>query len=739
MIKLKKKMPVLLMAAVIVPGLVISILGIYLVSQQKNARLPGIKKEFSNRLIRVRGTVETRARQMVETVFRQINENTVNPGDPEALLDITKTILLNNPIVKYPFFITSQKKFLFPLSKSTAFPPGKSPALEGKITGKRAKAFYIDGYNLEYRKRNFTGAVRLYLKCLEGSPGITIKAYIYNAVGRCYFKLNRFPQAIAYYRRTIDHYPGLPEKDNFLYFTALRQTAVSYNQMEATANALKFYLLLYEKILDYDYDAPGKSSFAFFKNEALDYLNRHTRENTRDMETERFSKAKEMDRLKEASRLDISLRWLYFEAAGEGDEKSEESRFLKLRELYESDDEKTRFYKALKGSERWKSGGSAAVEIMQLAYPGSGTVSAVGFKAIVNNHPQFERVFFGFMLSLDFIKKDIIPRAAGEQLSDPAIFTGVSVPGKPGLLSVPFRAIFPGKSLTLYSHRDDFFEAAVRRETRLYYILLSALIMTLALGTFLFYKYLAREAELVRLKADFVDRASHTLKTPLTRMSLLAENMARGWVTEEARKKEFFNTVVLETARMGEMIDNMLNFSRIEAGKQQYEPEETYLQEIAAVLVDQYSGYIKNLGFQFTVEIDDRLPPLRLDRKAVKSIMTNLLQNALKYSLEEKYIRIRVYREREQESAVFEIEDRGIGIAKKDIPYIFKKFSRITDRRVQSIEGSGLGLFLVRHALEAHNGHIKVESAAGKGSVFKVFFPFKNGRRGTKKHKGEKQ
>ena len=240
----------------------------------------------------------------------------------------------------------------------------------------------------------------------------------------------------------------------------------------------------------------------------------------------------------------------------------------------------------------------------------------------------------------------------------------------------------------------------------------------------LFYKYLSREAELVRLKSKFVDSASHTLKTPLTRISLLAENVKQGWVTGESRKEEFFNTIISETARMNEMIDNMLNFSRIEAGKQQYAPEKIYLQEITASIIDRYSAYFKELSLE--TEIDDHLPALYLDPQAIKLIIGNLLQNAIKYSPHEKHIKIRVYREKE--FAVFEIEDKGIGIPKQEIPHIFKKFTRVSDNRVKTIEGSGLGLFLVRHALDAHNGQIKVKSTAGKGTTFTIYFPFNRGK-----------
>jgi signal transduction histidine kinase len=224
-----------------------------------------------------------------------------------------------------------------------------------------------------------------------------------------------------------------------------------------------------------------------------------------------------------------------------------------------------------------------------------------------------------------------------------------------------------------------------------------------------------------------VDSASHTLKTPLTRIGLLAENVQQGWVTDESQKKEFFGAIISETRRMNDMIDNMLNFSKIESGRKRYEPETTSLPQLVGAFIDEYSPYIENLGFAWEAEIDDSVPPLPLDREAVKAILVNLLQNALKYSLEDKYIGIRL--SRHENRAVLEFEDRGMGIPAEDLDRVFKKFFRVQDLRVKTLEGSGLGLYLAQHAVEAHGGEIKVRSQPGAGSTFTVSLPIAAGGR----------
>jgi hypothetical protein len=125
MIKLKKRLPVLLMTAVIIPGLIIGILGIYLVSQQKNARLLNVKNEFANRLLRIQTDSESQIRQLIKNTFQQLENYTIDFNKPETLPSHIKNLALNNPIVKYPFFITSRNTFLFPFSQRTVLPTGK--------------------------------------------------------------------------------------------------------------------------------------------------------------------------------------------------------------------------------------------------------------------------------------------------------------------------------------------------------------------------------------------------------------------------------------------------------------------------------------------------------------------------------------------------------------------------------------------------------------------------------------
>lgn len=736
----RKKLPLVSMAGVIASGLIICILALYFVSQQKNVRTIDTRRELTARLSRLRDSVEARVREYIDRAVRQTRDAAGSrPGffhDPGRIREHTKTLVLNHPIILYPFIIDSKQRFVFPVSRKAALPKESSIELDTGLMPPGVKTEFLNAYRLEFTDKQFHEAIQGYGRVLRHNPPAAVRPFVLNALARCYRKLNRHAQAIHYYRETLKTMEGQASHRLF-YFTILRQTALTYNRMNSVSLAARFYLRLYDELQQ---DETSGASLEYYKNEALAYLNRHARSKSKKTPVEKPGKPGEdvtgaMARLSRSSELEISLQWLYFEvdqdaARPTGGNKDEGAfKFIKLRDLYEVNDRKTRFYQSVRHSVKLDTVSSltpAVYPIRLVPAPGSRTggdrgssqTVDVALSLLLKDQPGHGNIYTGFMISPDFVRDRIINIEAESQLQDPALTAGFFKPGSRPLITLPFESLFPDRSLALYASTDNYIDTLVRGEIRLYYGLLFVLIVVLVFGIFLFYKYITREAQLVRMKSQFVDSASHTLKTPLTRISLLAENMAGGWITDKNRREEYLKGIISETARMGEMIDNLLDFSRIEEGRRQYKPGKVYLQEIIGELLDQYSTQFKSRGFDVKTQIDDTLPALKLDPRAARLIAGNLIQNAVKYSLEDKKISISLYGK--DNRVVFEVSDNGIGIAAKDIPLIFKEFSRAADSRIASIEGSGLGLFLVHHAVEAHGGKIEVTSTLNEGTTFKV-------------------
>jgi signal transduction histidine kinase len=283
-----------------------------------------------------------------------------------------------------------------------------------------------------------------------------------------------------------------------------------------------------------------------------------------------------------------------------------------------------------------------------------------------------------------------------------------------------FESVFPGLILGM-KLRGTTIESMSAKFLRTSYLILGALSLLLAAGVWLTYRNVTRELALAKLKSDFVSNVSHELRTPLALIRLYAETLELGRLTNPTKQHEYHEIIRKESERLTGLINNILDFSRIEAGKKEYTFRETDVADLVRSTLESYRFEIEQNGFHFEEKIEDNLPPLQVDREAIARSLLNLVNNAVKYSDSDKYLGVRLYRQ--NGSVNLEVADHGIGIAPSEQPKIFEKFYRVCDPLVHNTKGSGLGLSLVRHIVEAHGGEVSVESSPGKGSKFIITLP----------------
>jgi signal transduction histidine kinase len=253
------------------------------------------------------------------------------------------------------------------------------------------------------------------------------------------------------------------------------------------------------------------------------------------------------------------------------------------------------------------------------------------------------------------------------------------------------------------------------------YTVLGALSLLMLGGIFLTYRNISREMNLAQLKSDFVANVSHELRTPLALIRLYAETLELGRLASKEKYQEYFRIIREESERLTALINNILDFSRIEAGRKEYEFKETNLPQLVRSTLDSYRFQIEQNGFKFEENIAEDIPPVTVDREAIARSLLNLVNNALKYSNDRKFIGVRLYRA--NGSVKLEVQDHGIGIPRSEQEKIFEKFYRCGDPLVHNIKGSGLGLSLVRHIASAHGGEVQVESVPDQGSKFTIRLP----------------
>jgi signal transduction histidine kinase len=230
-----------------------------------------------------------------------------------------------------------------------------------------------------------------------------------------------------------------------------------------------------------------------------------------------------------------------------------------------------------------------------------------------------------------------------------------------------------------------------------------------------------REARLAQVKSNFVANVSHELKTPLSLLSLFSEILELGRVKNDEKKTEYYRIIRHESLRLNKMIDNILDFSKIEAGRKTYNFAKNDVAEVIENVLSSYRYQITNSGFDIQTNMQPDLPPVLIDRDAMTQAISNLLDNAIKYSRDVKQLSIAA--EKRGFDLSIEIADRGIGIPRAEQAKVFEKFYRVGNGLVHDVKGSGLGLSLVKHIIEAHHGTISLESDVGKGTRFTILLP----------------
>jgi signal transduction histidine kinase len=247
-------------------------------------------------------------------------------------------------------------------------------------------------------------------------------------------------------------------------------------------------------------------------------------------------------------------------------------------------------------------------------------------------------------------------------------------------------------------------------------------------------RYAARQLELAQLKSSFVSNVTHELKTPIALIRLAAETLELRRFSTPEEGQAFLGGIVRETHRLQQLVDNILDFARLEAGQAVFRFEAVDLRAVVEETVENFRPRLEQQGFQVELDLPEGLPPARGDAVMLQHCVLNLLDNALKYSRTRREVRVSV--EARDGAVAASVTDRGIGIAPADQKRVFEKFVRVEAGLVHDVKGAGLGLSLVQQIVRAHGGRVELESSPGEGSTFTLVLPLADGteapRRGAR-------
>ncbi len=266
---------------------------------------------------------------------------------------------------------------------------------------------------------------------------------------------------------------------------------------------------------------------------------------------------------------------------------------------------------------------------------------------------------------------------------------------------------------------------AMTRKNLIYLVVMNVFLLA---GILLLLKSLMSEIKLAKLKSQFVDNVSHELRTPLALIRMHADLLVLGGVPNEDKKLHYYKLISGESERLTQLVNNVLDFSKIESKRKEYQFAPQDLAGVVDQILDRYAMHLQEKGFELERHVPASCRPVRVDGEAVNQAVINLLENAVKFSDKQKKIIVHV-RETDSDVRII-VQDFGLGIPEPLRKRIFEKFYRVDDPFVHDTGGSGLGLSLVRHIMAVHHGRVAVESKPGKGSTFSLIFP-QNPMKGT--------
>ncbi len=630
--------------------------------------------------------------------FTRLNE----AEKPE--LSLASHLEISEEIKGRPFLLDSDFKLLVPKigkedSAVSQWGVGSTNA-EYSSSFKRAELY-------EFSQRNYSRSAEYYRRCVKSAPSARYKAIALDGLGRSLFHLKQYNQAQRVYEDLVTQFGQLQNKAGHPYGIAAGLNLSEIKKLQnKDEESIKNLLMLYEGM------KKGRwlitlSSYDFFVGEIESQLHSG-------LSQEKYAElAESYESLKERKSAYLDVLEL--------------ADFLN-REVIPKIEERLTISPTRKDARSARIIATQGEEFCMITY---GVLSGL----------QSERnLYGGFCWDLALVKEKLIPIEL-EKISEESglqfqvvqdtisnHYSGNETSTPENSLTLSFREFpLPWKLLVTQLAFIDL-ERSARRENFIYGTLLTVIVVLMLLGAFLIVRDISREAEITRVKTEFVHNISHELKTPLTLIRLYGETLQRKENLPDKEKLEAYEIITKESERLSHLINNVLDFSRIEMGRKEFNFKTGNLTNVTRDTLESYRYHLEKKGFTVTSDIASDLPEMDFDEEAISSVLVNLLSNAMKFSPDKKEVSIKLLRD--EENAVLKVGDKGIGIAPEDLSRIFERFFRCEDQVVSETRGSGLGLTLVKHIVEAHGGTINVESQPEKGSVFTIVLPISRSNMG---------
>ena len=689
----KTKILFVVFILILLPSAILSYLGLQTIDQ--NAE--NLRTKYLGTISLVRDKLEREVIQLEENLRNSLIELFPELDREAELKTWLRTIESENPALKHPFLVNADGGLI---STSVSLGWKKS---------RKIKTFrnpqMTDNFNMaekaEFIRKDFVDAIAFYRKALVYTTSSQEHPLLLSRIGRCYFKMGKFKEGINEYKKilrlgneevTIGKVPAS--------IVALSQIADGYGVMNASKEQYNVMLELYQRLLDHPWDLSGGDYLYYLKS----------------------------------TNTEIQI----FSPPGFNINSTERN----IRELMNREGkllEQIRFITYIHKNivheieSNLKYGTVAELHPQHISWQENNSTIQLGYFKLSPTFQQSQLLALGYKIENEYILSNVLPELLTSIDLGRDVFVGIldekdsllypqqDRPVKNYLVAENFSQLFVTWKVALFDQDGKSIEQLVGRERQLYMALFVGIIVVMLIGIVFTVRAVIHESEVSRIKSEFVSNVSHEFKTPLALIRMFGETLDTGIVTDESKRREFYSIIRKESERLTHLINNVLDFSRMDSGTKEYNFEEADLVEVVRNSLEAYKFHIHDLGFEIENKLPGKLVMPKIDKDAISQVLLNLLSNAVKYSEDRKYIGVEV--RKNSTSALISVTDHGMGIQKEQLKKIFDKFYRVHTTKAKETRGSGLGLTLAKHIIEAHGGTIEVESEVGKGSKFTIRIP----------------
>jgi len=564
----------------------------------------------------------------------------------------------------------------------------------------------------EFRRRNFSEAVSLYTRILDKAVNNQVKAWILSRIARCQVKQKSSKEALIIYRSIVSDFPDLQtesgrplelasrlemleafrlDKDHESFYQESLDTfrMLEQNVWSLDGDQINFYTNMLEGMIDETVSESASDDVPDGYDSAVDDIRdaidkkleiwrtaeavRHTilpdvREKAGNPDSSGYQVQKNAFEFEDS---DILVLTIVLNAEKSGRHREFLGSFLRTSDLSGSIDDIIQQNRSLKG-------------------------------------PSGERT------------TSVVLRST---LSDCIVFGEADAALGNLIITDFFPDNFPPWRMELYQTGDG--ESGLALHKNIFFWTILALLMIVVFGSGLIIRTIVHEVNLLNLKSEFIASVSHEFKTPLTSMGAVLERLIGDEVKDPQKTKEYYRILSHDSDKLKRLVKNVLDFTKIEEGKREYKKTSIDIIQLVRQEVGSFHEENRMSGFRVEIKTDDEVPAVFADEEAIRQALHNVLDNAAKFSGPEKDIEVKVHRIKN--GVEISVQDKGIGIPENEQKRIFEKFYRGKQASAASPTGTGLGLTLVKHIMDAHDGDVIIKSQPGKGTCVSLIFPIAKG------------